>query len=789
MNRFVTHVENKVREANSLMESGQTDKAVETLNDANRYIESVVNFDLEEQFSKARKENPSFNFNLQVNLAGGFDSAYWKRKYDLANSSLASSKSALSGLASMRTLDKQDQAWAYMKTVYESVKTVKDVVEGVTTQKYFDAFMSAKEGVDGFIKNYEEIEAAHLQKLKTELLEAEMNGLIRRANRAIRSVEPILSFMKANAEEGERFEMLMAKVGAIQEKVLSGAAQEMVFGDFRYTWNYGPFIDEIKSLCKEAEDLKMPASDFRNSYEAVKIRAKESWQLVQNNIRESNDERQKPQYLKWAESEWNDFEKCAEEASFELLSKTTMSENAAKSSNKADLFAGADNDEKKPDLQKQQKPSLFAGLDEEKEDSSEDMEGEGSEELSEKKPKINLFAGGDAESSRDVSVKTAKLVKLHEGGNYEGKKLGSVLSNGDGDNRSKSGGTYIGVDLKQVDDDDLIAVKVTSGQFRFVHVHLRNAMGIWYSIYNGTHTLFRVGDLVKDKRSGFTHINFSVNGQHDRFLPVQCAADIYLYKSDGVSAKIKNEFASQWRSGSAEIPNEFMNTRPDLWLGGKRPVVIAEIPSDSTRSTMQSTQNIENNDDKDKTGQNVVANADSEKPDDELRALVTEINSVVKKADADFNKKYWQENGSPQTAQQATNPKASTLKIMRDAMRIARNAKFPQNRVTLSYIVARKLIEYAGRVFVYVGKREFFVEAATMIHEAGGLIDKVKKDKVSISFMHSDHGEMWRTLGEKALVGDHSYNKNECYRLEVAAYERALNIYSENYKAKKALKK
>lgn len=60
----------------------------------------------------------------------------------------------------MRTLDKQDSAWAYLKTTYDAVKTIKDVVESVVTQEYWDAFMSAKEGVDGFIENYVKIEEA-----------------------------------------------------------------------------------------------------------------------------------------------------------------------------------------------------------------------------------------------------------------------------------------------------------------------------------------------------------------------------------------------------------------------------------------------------------------------------------------------------------------------------------------------------------------------------------------------------------------------------------------------------
>ncbi|MBU1108459.1 MAG: hypothetical protein KKB51_17420 [Candidatus Riflebacteria bacterium] len=797
INRFTTHVESKVNEANALMENKQIKSAVEALNDVNRYIEHEVGFNLEDQFFQARKENPSFNFNLRVSLAGGFASNYWKRKYDFANSSLASARSAVSGFSSMRTLDKQDQAWAYLKTTYEAVKTVKDVLDNVRAKDYLEAIKTAKEGVDGFIENYKEIEETYLQKIKTGQFELLTNGLIRRANRAIRSVEPILSFMKANAEEGERFESLLKRVKSIQDKVLSGAVQEMVFGDSKYTWNYGSFLDEIK---ESATESGTETSAFKNNYQSVKNRAKASWQLVQNNIRESNDERQKPQYLEWAKSAWEDFETQAEKVFSEALSKVSANTTGTKKdSAKPNLFAGISKDEKKSDSSKPAKPNLFAGLNDKKEDTSEDESEDVTEEQPKKEAKLNLFAGSSSSgktadsAAKDTAGHVADNAKADTkspvGDDSAGKKLGSVLSNGAGDNSNKSGGTYLSVDLNQAADEDIIVVRVTSGLFKFVHIHLRNSRGIWYSIYNGTNTMFRVGDLIKDKRGGYTHINICVNGQHVRHLPIQCSADIYQYKNGSIPANVQKEFAAQWQRGSGEIPNEFMNTHASLWLGGKKQSVSVANPGKSSQTSTKTTQSSNSDADKPKTGQSGASDNSYAEAGKELIPLVTKVNGIIKRADDDFNKKYWEENGQPQTTQKATNPKASTLSIMREAMSVARSPGFPENRITLSYKVALKLLEYSGRVFVFVGKEEFFVAAAALINDAGGMIDKVKKDKVSISFLYSDHGEMWRTLGKKALVGGHGYNKNECYKLEVAAYERALSVYSENYKAKRALGK
>ena len=167
-------------------------------------------------------------------------------------------------------LDRQDEALVYIKTVYDSVVTIKDVVSSVKTQSYLEAVKSAKEGVDGFIENYKAIEEAKFKKQQTESLEIHINGLIRRANRVINAVEPILSFMKANAEEAERFEQLLARAQAIKEKVFSGAAQKMVFGDARYTWNYEPFKNELNTLCDKIKAENLLLASVKKEFDKIR---------------------------------------------------------------------------------------------------------------------------------------------------------------------------------------------------------------------------------------------------------------------------------------------------------------------------------------------------------------------------------------------------------------------------------------------------------------------------------------------------------------------------------------
>ena len=304
---FASHIKSEVAEINSLAEKKELKSAIGRLNDLNRYIEHQVNFELEDQLSRAKRENPSFKLNLDLRLRPELTSAYWQDRHERAQRAYRNAREAMSGLASMRTLDKQDTAWAYLKTTYDAVKTIKDVVESVGTQEYWDAFKSAKEGVDDFIENYVNIEEAHLQGLKTDLMEAQMKQLQSRAKKTIAAVEPALSYMKANAEEGDRFTSLLRRVKKTGDDLDSGKTGKLAFGDSRYTWNYEPFKKELEKACQEFGETGVKCPDFKKSFEEIRQRARTDWKQVSGNIKSSGDKEQKPKFLEWHNEAWSDF--------------------------------------------------------------------------------------------------------------------------------------------------------------------------------------------------------------------------------------------------------------------------------------------------------------------------------------------------------------------------------------------------------------------------------------------------------------------------------------------------
>jgi len=139
----------------------------------------------------------------------------------------------------------QDEAWSYLKAIYDGVKAIKDVVENVGTMEYVDAVKSAKEGIDGFIDNYKKIEEAKLQIINTELYETEVRGLIRRAERMEEANWQFASYMRVYEDNVNDFlrvvERMHSRVGQLSnESIVDWSSPE-------YSWNSQSSLNKINN--------------------------------------------------------------------------------------------------------------------------------------------------------------------------------------------------------------------------------------------------------------------------------------------------------------------------------------------------------------------------------------------------------------------------------------------------------------------------------------------------------------------------------------------------------------
>ncbi|MDX9881750.1 MAG: hypothetical protein RBS73_06760 [Prolixibacteraceae bacterium] len=139
--------------------------------------------------------------------------------------------------------------------------------------------------------------------------------------------------------------------------------------------------------------------------------------------------------------------------------------------------------------------------------------------------RAEVWCSGQKLAEKEFSVGGQQKAALPAGE----KLLGECYADGKGDNYTKSlGGRYLTVDLNQLKDDDVIEVRIKSGILDFVHVHYRTTSGVWHDAYHGMNTRFIVKDLLAGKRGSYTHLVFNVNAQHEKYLSIQCYADVWL---------------------------------------------------------------------------------------------------------------------------------------------------------------------------------------------------------------------------------------------------------------------
>lgn len=104
-------------------------------------------------------------------------------------------------------------------------------------------------------------------------------------------------------------------------------------------------------------------------------------------------------------------------------------------------------------------------------------------------------------------------------------KIGTASNDGSG--RRKAGGSSPGVALPGLKDSDTLSFKTTSGTCQYVTIHGRTSRGSWKTLYSGELKDVTVSAFLKNKRSLFTHVIFSVNGAHERYRRIACTAEIF----------------------------------------------------------------------------------------------------------------------------------------------------------------------------------------------------------------------------------------------------------------------
>lgn len=136
------------------------------------------------------------------------------------------------------------------------------------------------------------------------------------------------------------------------------------------------------------------------------------------------------------------------------------------------------------------------------------------------------FAIVDLSKKQDKPGKDGKSINK-----LKNQKIAAVYTDGTGDAKTKKkGGNYITIPSESVSSGDVLKINPVSGTFKYVTLHARYNGGYWRTIYKGSEKNFSADKYFESYKSdpNFTHIIVSVNGEHEKYDPVACTADIYI---------------------------------------------------------------------------------------------------------------------------------------------------------------------------------------------------------------------------------------------------------------------
>lgn len=115
-------------------------------------------------------------------------------------------------------------------------------------------------------------------------------------------------------------------------------------------------------------------------------------------------------------------------------------------------------------------------------------------------------------------------------------RLGVVKNDGRGGGYRR-GGTYLAVKLDRFGPQDTIGFNILTGNFKYWTIHARYNGGFWKTVYKGPRNFVSMTEIyqkIRQLRKGQpTHLNFSVNGAHERYEPVACQLAIVRRGSGG----------------------------------------------------------------------------------------------------------------------------------------------------------------------------------------------------------------------------------------------------------------
>ena len=310
----VNEIHSRANQTKGLAAAKQLSAAFTHLEALNLYIEGNLSPVFYDRVQEVRREDPAYvPPTIQIDLGPAFTPAFWDAKIQTADQSLENAVGALSGIPAMAALDYQDQAFAYLKTVKDTVSSVKDVAEDIATFDLVGLFFDTKSGLEDFIENYEQVEAADLANINRELFKTQVNGLVKKAKRNLERMKALKSAMVVNRTEALQFVLHLRNIARYTDSAVKDPVFPLDFNNADYSFDPAPHTAAVDRLSASFAAAELCWAEFVNIYQGIYREALAEKSQVEANINSSAEPPEnKNVYLNDVASNWGYFDDHAQ---------------------------------------------------------------------------------------------------------------------------------------------------------------------------------------------------------------------------------------------------------------------------------------------------------------------------------------------------------------------------------------------------------------------------------------------------------------------------------------------
>lgn len=327
VDQLSSKIELGVKEINNKASVKDIDGALNDLNKLNTELRRSLP-EFPDWYKTARENNKDYNFNVNAGLATQFEVRYWRDMLQKVERNKKRLNEAFSGIEAMKTLDAQDVAWSYLKTIYNAGKAIKDVVESASTGNLGGVFFNTKEGMDQFIEDYKNIENTELQELQTAQKEQELKLMISKAKAMERNYTRIEEKISNGLTIVESFNSNIESLVQLSEKLSKEAQYKIDWNDNRYNFKAQNYLQRIEQEKGRLENGSVNWAAFKNSFLSISKKAVQEKNEVVAAIQKTDDIAVKQAKLDDVEAAYEDYSRIVFET-FSLLEQqygTTVTE-------------------------------------------------------------------------------------------------------------------------------------------------------------------------------------------------------------------------------------------------------------------------------------------------------------------------------------------------------------------------------------------------------------------------------------------------------------------------------